>query len=356
MNYILTFGVTLIFISMIDMVGGCYVTTLFGNDSYLEGVLLVALGLIRQGSLKPRIILITRELETHIELLTQFFDEVHTVGKISSGDSDIRISKRIQSVTPCGGDINAIYMTKIHIFRKSLVPYDKAVFIDADLIPVQNFDKLFDMPSPSGWLEANNGKIHYWGEWGFKQTPVPRKLTDLMNRYSYEINTGLLVIEPNDETYTTMLRVAKDPNILDKRFWGYYENPNKLVKGYSRTDQQFITQYFSGQWNYISGKYNAWGNIKDINGLHMAGLRRQVGKNKINTKTWMIQTNDPTDIYDTITNKLVIWGLNKYPILRSIFFRDLKLVVQGKLISIHSIDPSLCTKELQEIKLLLKME
>ena len=345
-----------------------YVTTLFGDVSYLEGVVLVALGLIRQGSIYDRICLITETLAlTCRPILEKFFTHVLVVGIISAEKkAHIRIDSRILSKIPCGGDINGIYMTKLHIFNKSLLNYDKVVYIDSDLIPIQKFDALFSINAPAGWLEANNGHKHVWGAWTFKKTKykIPKSITDLMNPLSFEINTGLLVIEPNDSVFRDMIHIACNSELLNQKFWGYFEHRNRLVKGYSRTDQQFITQYFSGRWTYISEKYNVWDTAplaeREIYGLHMAGVSHLIadkksvgGRKRIYGKTWMIQPNDEKDIYVRTTNELIAWGIKKYPFLCDFFYKKLNIIIADRLVPFKILKPEQCNESLKVISFLI---
>jgi hypothetical protein len=88
----------------------------------------------------------------------------------------------------------------------------------------------------------------------------------------------------------------------------------------------------------IDCRYCHWGdNIKyDIYGIHMAGLYYIVNNKKINSKTWQIQI-PIYDGFNTITNKIALWGIKKYPKLKDILYKNLKFYVYNKLYSINDI-------------------
>ena len=139
-----------------------------------------------------------------------------------------------------------------------------------------------------------------------------------------------------------MIKILQTPKIkwktLKFEFKGSIDFTRKNVDYYILHDQDFLTQYFENEWKMIDCRYCHWGdNIKyDIYGIHMAGLYYIVNNKKINSKTWQIQI-PIYDGFNTITNKIALWGIKKYPKLKDILYKNLKFYVYNKLYSINDI-------------------
>ena len=308
----------------------CYVTLFFGNKDYIEGVILVALGLLKQKVKYPIICLITNDMIEFKNLLLQFYDEVIIVPIISTSSNEgIKISKNILK-----NEINQDhYMTKLHIFNKRILNYDKVVYVDADLIPVDKFDALFNYNSPAGWLEKIHNGMHIWSYWVFSSSIIPEEYTNISQHNSSEINTGLLIVEPNNKIFDDMINILQSNDEIEKKYWGCVDETGKFTQGYNRVDQQFITQYFSGKWNYVDEKYNVWGGLsnKKIYGLHMAGLRFKINNKDVFGKTWNYQTLF-NSAYDKITNETLMWGIKNIKIKEDydkIFFNNLQIILKN---------------------------
>ena len=348
-----------------------------GEWTFLEGALLSALGLRKQNIKNKIICMVTPDITTEItNILKIVYDEIKIVDYISPLEkAKIKIrgdifDLSIYTNSTTYSDMCNIF-TKLHIFDSEKFPYDKVIFIDNDLIPLKKFNLLTELNTPAGWLEKilelenNINKPFYtriWGVWTniTHNKLIPKILTEIYKEPGSSINAGLLVIKPNKQVYDDMINKLKQqkdmwfksyrPNIdnaLENFTFQETEHIHKGMIGINRcfsdryyfVEQDFLTQEFSGLWHMIDGRYCAWGihkNNKDCYGMHMAGLKYNINNKWINYKTWMVQIPEE-DGFNKITNEMTIWGIHKFPELKSILMKNLKIYINNKLIDFDKI-------------------
>uniref|UniRef100_A0A8D8TGB6 glycogenin glucosyltransferase n=1 Tax=Cacopsylla melanoneura TaxID=428564 RepID=A0A8D8TGB6_9HEMI len=152
--------------------GGTAWVTLATNDSYALGALVVANSLKRVNTVHDLVILITPgvTLAMKNELLRVF----NFVKEVDVFDSRDETNLRLLSRPDLG-----ITFTKIHAWR--LTQYSKCVFLDADVLIVQNCDELFDREELSAAPDAG------WPDC---------------------FNSGVFVFKPSDSTYNALVEFA----------------------------------------------------------------------------------------------------------------------------------------------------
>eukprot|EP00299_Pterocystis_sp_00344_P016633 c8346_g1_i3.p1 GENE.c8346_g1_i3~~c8346_g1_i3.p1 ORF type:complete len:268 (+),score=65.85 c8346_g1_i3:24-827(+) len=104
-------------------------------------------------------------------------------------------------------------MTKLRAWQ---LPFQKVVFLDSDMLVMANCDELFGFPELSGVSDGNESR-----EDGY-------------------LNSGMLVLEPSNRTFTDMMRVLS-------RHQATFRYP----------DQDFLNTFFSNRSNTIENMYNA---------------------------------------------------------------------------------------------------
>lgn len=329
-----------------------------GDCTYLDGALLTALGLRKQGTKYKIICMVTPDINSEIkEILKIVYDEVVEVDYISPlQKAKIKIQGDIFHEDSYKNedeytDICNVF-TKLHIFNSELFPYEKVVFVDNDLIPIKDFDSLFQLDTPAGWLEQieellyNDGDNYtrVWGIWeNIKHNSlIPKKYTDVYEKPGSSINAGLLVIKPDINVYNDMIKQLQTPVDLwigdNFKFKGWIDYKGNKIKKYMG-EQDYLTQYFSGEWKMINGEYCAWGFFHNINtkGVHMAGLKWFIDHRPKLYKTWMLQMTKDDDLND-VTNDVGIWGLTNYPSLKDVLFKNLEIVIFDESIKLKEID------------------
>lgn len=355
-----------------------FVTLLYPNKNneytYLDGALLMALGLRKQNVKNKIICMITPDVNMETRtILKILYDEIVEVQYISpiNKSNHIKIISEIFSKKHYIDDNNysdiCNVFTKLHIFDSDKFNYDKIVFIDTDIIPIKGYDKLFELNTPAGWVEQikelNEGIGNYytriWGVWeNIKHNQlIPKFITDIYKIPGSCINAGLIVITPDKYLFNFFIKELQTP----KNIWFdcFTNNPNIIHKGaidtnkkhvdfYPFPEQCYLTQHFSGKWHMIDGLYASWREIKNKSkGIHMAGLKYEINGVFKEYKTWILQI-PINDGFNEITNNIAIWGLITYPELRKFLMKDLKILIKGK---IFRLDELILDKQNYEILL-----
>ena len=107
-------------------------------------------------------------------------------------------------------------MCKLHIFR--LTQFDKLIYVDSDMIFVQNIDELFQCDCLSAVVDPG-----YRG---------------IINQF----NAGLMVVKPNLQTYDDLIKIMESYNHKNNWVTAMGSTTSKL------DDQQILYEYFHN-WN-----------------------------------------------------------------------------------------------------------
>lgn len=272
-----------------------FVTFLMFNDSYLPGCLMAAYGLKRQGSRSDRVCLVTKDVSDRARSALQtLYHKVLPVAEIPipgyqeavSSDGPRTGSARVQSAA----------LTRFASLR--LGPdgdfgcsYERVVNIDADLLPLRDFEQIWQLPAPAGIINErrehmadidDQGKLIHrpdalrTGKWVWHDvyddicppgTPIPREITDRVAEdvENYGVNASLLLIEPSMATYREFMDWLDRGEVHD------------LVRNrWAWTDQQAATYFWSGRWTSLDPSYSifyGYPSIELSRGLHYAGIK-----------------------------------------------------------------------------------
>lgn len=151
--------------------GNAYVSVL-STDSYLDGVLVLHHSLKSTGTFYPFLLLISDAVSTASRKVLE-----------SHGISYKLMQCTIENPTAIAKDDHwAFTYSKLDIFNQT--QFDKIVFLDADMLIVENIDELFQKPHMSA-VNAG-GMLAEYADWT-------------------GLNSGLMVIEPSHELYRDML-------------------------------------------------------------------------------------------------------------------------------------------------------
>ena len=360
-----------------------------GKAAYLDGCILGALGLKRQGVNADVICFVTPDINFQDRMkLAVVFDQVIRVPYISPYDMpddgieelktikmDPKIFDNCNKYTKMHPYTHVFF--KLHIFNPDLFPYEKVCFVDSDLVPMNYYDSLFMLNTPAGWVEYRK-KFPYkdsyaWDRCDFLNhgEKIPKIFTDIDKPGGADVNAGLMVVSPSKKEYNSMIRQLTSPLETwmgkDKYHKGYhdfnFDNPigQKFVaNSYCYPEQNYLTKRYSGKWTFIEFAFQSW-SLDPCNsfGIHMAAF---------NPKPWFKQPagtevqlsekpepyvklfgkdhedlQDPVDIpeavamfdenlnYENISvsyelfNDVIIWGLVNYPDLRYFFMEKAEI-------------------------------
>ena len=167
------------------------------TDNYWEGVLVLYYSLMKTHPKYPLLLLVTANISQQIlDKLNQHninYKTVNCIENYTDFSNDQKLSRWRYTYS------------KLEIFAQ--VEFDKIVYLDADMVVLQNIDELFEKAhmsaaNPSGRLPE-------------------------FSTHHKQLNSGLMVIEPSLELYNNMMNIIK-------------ENPTSQYAG----DQDIIHSYF----------------------------------------------------------------------------------------------------------------
>ena len=272
-----------------------FVVFLMFNDSYLPGALTAAYGLERQNSPSQRVCVVTREISANArDMLSVLYDDIIEIEPIGVPEAEngqgsarqLTGSARVQdaALTRMGslrlgpdGDLGATF--------------EKVAVIDADLLPIRDFEDLWELPTPAGIINEHrshmaevdaNGELIVrpetltTGKWIWHDiydeicphgSLIPEEITDRVasDAENYGVNASLVLHEPSVGVYREFMAWAARPEIA-----------NLIRNEWSWIDQQAATLFWSGEWTSIDPSYSSFYGYPSLGlsrGLHFAGVK-----------------------------------------------------------------------------------
>ncbi|MFW6287572.1 MAG: glycosyltransferase [bacterium] len=254
-----------------------YVTFVMRNDSYIPGALVLAYCLQKQYTSADLVCLITDDItKKGKEALGSLYDHVVLVDEIfvehrNSHQRQDRpyLFTRFQAL--CLGEDGGLGFD-----------YDKIVVLDADIMPLCNYDELFDLETPAGII--NESKDHFVPELPYNRSDgkwvwhdiyegicrhgerIPSEITDRVweNPDNMGVNACIWVLTPDRKEYGRIMEYLRKPVVKNK------------ISQFKWPEMQFATFFWSGQWYNIDLRYSAFNcqpRMDLIYGTHFAGLK-----------------------------------------------------------------------------------
>jgi len=357
-----------------------------GKAAYLDGCILAALGLKRQGTNADVICFITHDInEEDKKKLEVAFDKVMYVPYISPYDMgghgdlktimmDPKLFDNCPNYTKEHPYVHVFF--KLHIFNPKLFPYEKVCFVDSDLVPMNYYDSLFMLDCPAGFVEYRKRipylEAFHWDRCDYLEhgKPIPKEITDIDKPTGADVNAGLMLVKPDKKEYDAMIKELTSPLETwmgpDKEHKGFYSFDFDAVDGrkfvensYCYPEQNYLTKRFSGQWKYIEFSFQSWA-LDPCNsfGIHMAafnpkpwfkqpcGNELQIDekyqpyikqRDKKNIRIPLAIKEESGENFDNISysyemfNEVIIWGMINFPELKDFFVHDTQ--IHGKKVS-----------------------
>lgn len=263
-----------------------YVTLLMFNDTYLPGVLTLAHALRRQQTQADLVCLVTEQItEEARRALYRLYDHVIPVETIFVPHTRRQARQYIPYV-----------FTRIHALRLGAegdlgYRYEKLVALDADVLPLREYDHLFTLPAPAGIL--NERKAHFLdydaegryivppsveteGTWQWHATynplcphgqPIPAEITNRVRAdpTNMGINTCALVFAPEMAEYHAIRADLQRPEVLEL-----------VGDRFEWPDMQYLTLRWSGRWSNVDIRFcgfSGYPNLDVLYGTHYAGFK-----------------------------------------------------------------------------------
>ena len=102
--------------------------------------------------------------------------------------------------------------TKLYIW--TLISYDKVCWLDSDMLILKNIDDIFNYDIKNGQIAAGYGcTCNYFKNIKFPTNPDECSFNNSTNIY---INSGVILIKPNLETYKYLLDINYDYPLLEQ--------------------------------------------------------------------------------------------------------------------------------------------
>lgn len=262
-----------------------FVTLLMVNDSYLPGCLLAAFALRRQGTTASLVSLVTPDVSSRARgVLAELYDRVIEVEEVNPERAERGARQALPRMFTrfaglrlgADGDLGC--------------DFEKVVLLDADLLPLRDFDDLWELDAPAGVINERrehmveldeDGRIVHpeerarrssiwhevYGDVCPHGTPIPKEITDRVGAdpTNYGINGSLFVFEPSAREHDAFLSWITEPPIAE------------LVRdAWPWPDMQAATLYWSGRWTSIDVSWSTmygYPSIDAVRGLHFAGVK-----------------------------------------------------------------------------------
>jgi len=251
-----------------------YATFLMRGDGYLPGALVLAYALKTQ-SKHDCICLVTGDVSPKAQhALGLVYDKVIPINEL-----------RIKSSVGTGRSDRNLLMTRLEALRLGQdgglgEQYDKIILLDADVLPMSNYDDLLSLPAPAGIIMEDKSESYSsasdtsdrWS-WHNHYEPIcphgaqiPKKIT---GRVAYDpanmgVNAGLWVLEPSKHEYDNFVAALHTYDIMC------------LVKNFPWPEMQLATLLWSGKWINVDIRYCSIGGyprLDILHGIHFAGLK-----------------------------------------------------------------------------------
>lgn len=204
------------------MVKYAYVTTLFGNNIYLTGALILGYSLMKTDTSHDRIIMVTPDVsDKYRSILKSVYTRVLPIEYLDASPN-IFIDKntRFKNV-----------FTKLQCL--TLIEYQKIVLLDIDMIVLKNIDHLFLLDAPAACIKK------YTIPYG-KKIP-PNIICTKDSKLIGSINAGLILLEPN---------------LIDWEFIKSDIMKDDQKHQFRYPEQDYLSLLYCNKWTSISFNYN----------------------------------------------------------------------------------------------------
>eukprot|EP00434_Breviolum_minutum_P043949 symbB.v1.2.039197.t1/scaffold6379.1/size18568/3 len=138
------------------------------------------------------------------------------------------------------------------VFNPDVVPYDKVIFLDLDMIVLRNIDELFDLRTPAGMSTMKNDHVCLrHPDHGQRLDPrcnVPTNCHNFSERLRFVcracyVNAGTMVTAPSKELFQLLEADVSEPD------------PAWHIPAWS-PEQKYLSNVMAGEWSHLSQLYN----------------------------------------------------------------------------------------------------
>ncbi len=231
-----------------------HVALLMAGDAYLPGCLVAGAALRWHVQTRAALVcLVDDSVSADARaMLALVYDRVETVPRLRAHHD----SYPADLLSDAWRDV----YTKLHVFDAALLPYERVVFVDADLLPLRCFDHLFTLPAPAAVIES----VHPTSQYAYVShmhgvrhgRPVPPAILEVrsVDDIAGGINAGLLVVRPDRALFVDMVERIRRPMAE----WGahhrwLYEHGIR----YGFPEQHFLQVELQDRWTAVDPRFNS---------------------------------------------------------------------------------------------------
>jgi lipopolysaccharide biosynthesis glycosyltransferase len=244
-----------------------WVTLVMNGDEYAKGAVVVAKSLRLASTKYPIWVMVgvdTNVVSNRksilkpvsaecIEFLKLHFDRVLEVPLIYHETIHLRSKKQTEIY---GSWINYAF-TKSHIFNPVYFPVKKVIFLDADMLVIDNIDDLFELNAPA--LTFSNA----WAD-TYKKSSDNRKMPNIYGEMKHGSSVSKNLVKLGLEYFVGLgcMMLVEPSYILQRRAEELLSDPRPYgnIKCVSGIDEQFINQVLAdcidGSFTHIHQSYN----------------------------------------------------------------------------------------------------
>jgi glycogenin glucosyltransferase len=267
-----------------------YVTFIIRNDSFLSGALIFAYALKLQQTKNDLVCIVSENVSAYaMRSLRLIYDVVIEIPEVYVPHE--RRHER-QDRPFLFSRFNSFRLGKDGDLGKE---YDKIVVADCDILPLYNYDSLFDLEAPAGILnekkencmEFVDGKYiipestYLNGTWNWHEiykdiphgTKIPKVITDRIktDKLNLGVHSSLCLYKPSIDFFDSIMDDLEDKDIQAE------------ISTYNWPEMQYMSNKLSGSWTNIDLRYssfNGYPELEYLYGTHFAGLKPWSIKNK----------------------------------------------------------------------------
>lgn len=267
-----------------------YVTFIIRNDSFIPGALVFGYALRLQETKHDLVCIVSENVSPRaVSSLELIYDRVIEIPEVYV-PHDRRHERQDRPYL----------FSRFNAFRLGKdgdlgTEYDKIIIADCDILPLHNYDSLFEMNAPAGIInekESNcvtheDGKyivpdsVYVDGTWVwhdvYKEIPhntlIPKEITERIktDKTNLGVHSSLCLYEPTMKFYNSIMDDLEN------------EEVQKEISTYNWPEMQYMSNKLSGSWFNMDLKYSSFNGYPEIDviyGTHFAGLKPWSIKNK----------------------------------------------------------------------------
>ncbi|MEM1485417.1 glycosyltransferase [Oscillospiraceae bacterium PP1C4] len=237
--------------------------TLISSDNYLQGALVLNESLKRSHAKYKLTVLISANVSSKVEnILNKMQIDVIRINKTVTIDSKLEKHNEEVGYKHWNNTFDCL-------LSFGLCQFDKLVFLDSDMLVLENIDELFDKPHMSAVKDPGTTTL----------------------------NSGTVVIEPEEGLVEKL--IEKIPAIMENH---YYFGDQTVLQEYYKDWPDKPELHLDDKYNMFLGSLH-W--FIGVEGYHLNGKSKNIGVVHFvgGIKPWMIKTADLAGLYKTYTEQ-----------------------------------------------------